>query len=440
MAYRSLPVVKKALDPVCASIPDNTIGIHGKLYDITNFDHPGGASFVRLALGTDATALFETHHLDSQRAMSALKTLAIVGSYTPTVKYDYSDYAGIREIAHAIFPTRESRRMQPKWRRWLYATVTFTFGLHVLSLFMTVGTLKWMCVCVCAAYMNTVCGGYGHNALHRLEFSALLLDWNGLSCYEWMFEHIQSHHMYVNTDNDHDSISMEPFIQWIPHRRHNWFSVYAPYAKHILYAIAEIVVSIQGNFIHRTRWKALSNSQLPVWLRLAPFLFVARIGSYFLAQGVAGLATALTTLCVAGYFFAYLAHLNHAFDANEHPNFLRHQLKNTKDIGTIVKGSALLFLDRQTLHHSFPTIDHTQLTRDVRDILQFDHFMKEHTLSALHAQVNRSFERIRQEAELVKPDRRRLALKETCVRSATLQFLIVKFFAKTRFENVKRWE
>ena len=132
--------------------------------------------------------------------------------------------------------------------------------------------------------------------------------------------------MYVNTEYDHDSISMEPFLQWIPHQSQNWLTAYAPYVKHILYAFAEIVVSIQGNLVHRTRWTGLLDPHLPIWIRFAPFLFIVRIGSYFIFQGMSGIATAAMTLCFAGYFFAYLAHLNHAFDGNGNPNFMRHQL------------------------------------------------------------------------------------------------------------------
>ena len=217
---------------------------------------------------------------------------------------------------------------------WLYIIIAATLALHLISLYTMVGTFSWIITCMLAAYMNSVCGGYGHNALHQLHPIAILLDWNGLSCYEWLFEHIQSHHMYVNTKHDHDSISMEPFLQWIPDRPSSWFGTFAPYAKHALYLVAEIAVAIQGNFVHKARWKASYDSQLPLWMRLAPFVFVIRVGSYFITQGVAGITTALLTIILAGYFFAYLAHLNHGFDGDGRPDFLLHQLKNTKDIRT----------------------------------------------------------------------------------------------------------
>tara|TARA_B110000046_G_scaffold171323_1_gene192066 strand:+ start:247 stop:1428 length:1182 start_codon:yes stop_codon:yes gene_type:complete len=389
--YKSLPVVKRALDCICDTIPDDAVGIHGKLYDVTGFDHPGGATFVHMALGTDATALFETHHLNSKLATAELDKLRTVGAYTTAVAYDYTAYRCIRDIAYSIFPTQVSRRMRMESKRRLYAIVALTLGLHALSLSTAVGTARWGILCACAACMNTICGGYGHNALHRLEPAAILLDWNGLSCYEWLFEHLQSHHMYVNTEYDHDSIAMEPFVRWIPSRRRACFGPSAPYVKHVIYLIAEIAVAVQGNLVHRARWMALHDPRLPMWMRLAPFLFVVRVGSYVLIQGVMGFATALFTLSLAGYAFAYLAHLNHAFDGDGRPDFLLHQLRNTKDIrAKNVAGSILLFLDRQTLHHLFPTVDHTRLTTDVRDLLRVGRYMEPRAISELHAQVNRS--------------------------------------------------
>lgn len=43
------------------------------------------------------------------------------------------------------------------------------------------------------------------------------------------------------------------------------------------------------------------------------------------------------------------------------PIFLRHQLANTNDINSFFKGPLILFLDRQTIHHLFPSIDHTRV-------------------------------------------------------------------------------
>ena len=66
--YKRLPVVNKALCKLNENIPANAIGIHGILYDVSKLNHPGGHVFINMSLGTDATLLFETHHLDIDKA------------------------------------------------------------------------------------------------------------------------------------------------------------------------------------------------------------------------------------------------------------------------------------------------------------------------------------------------------------------------------------
>ena len=130
---------------------------------------------------------------------------------------------------------------------------------------------NFISLCLLSSLVNSILGGYGHNGVHKLLYSSLLLDWNGLSSLEWLLEHVHSHHMYTNTIYDHDAISMKPFLNWIPS---NTDSVFSVYGKHLIFLIAELVVSIQGNFIHKFRWSILFNNKYPIWLRLAPFVFI----------------------------------------------------------------------------------------------------------------------------------------------------------------------
>ena len=67
-------------------------------------------------------------------------------------------------------------------------------------------------------------------------------------------------------------------------------------------------------------------------------------------------------MTLAGYYFSVLAHLSHVdVDEKNIENFALAQMRNTVDIGGPAKLS--LFLDRQRMHHLFPTIDHTRLGR-----------------------------------------------------------------------------
>jgi len=95
-----------------------------------------------------------------------------------------------------------------------------------------------------------------------------------------------------------------------------------------------------------------------------------------------GVATLLLCMALASYAFSALAHLNHAApgpgeawagaeaaDAPESSDargavvdFVDQQLRNTADItANPWTRPWLLYLDRQTLHHLFPAVDHSRL-------------------------------------------------------------------------------
>lgn len=338
------------------TLPKGTVGVHGTAYDLDGFEHPGGDYLLRAYEGRDVTALFETHHLNMPAARAALDRRRAVGSYAFPAAFDFDPYAALRRRAWRLLPTRGSRRASLPFG-WL----AFGLATHALVLSRVRWDLGTALACALAALANAALGGFGHNALHRLEPAALLLDWNGLSTYEWLHEHVHSHHMYTNTRHDHDALALEPFFAWLPGRR-GWLPAWA---RHPLFASAEIVVAMQGYLGHRMRWRALSDSRAPAWLRLAPCVFLLRTASHAAVQ-TAWMASSTLLVCIAlsGWYFAFLAHLNHVHPrtAGLLPDFAAHQLQHTVDLRVPAPlAPVLLFLDRQRLHHLFPAVDHRRL-------------------------------------------------------------------------------
>lgn len=363
--FASHPIVSKALHDINKQIPANCIGIHGILYDPIEFQkiHPGGPTWIEISKGTDATSLFESVHLNAKLAKYHLDKLPSLGTYTIAQKWDYSSYREICEEVFRIFPTAESRTTSSRiFKAW----VCFAAIIHMSLLFQSDCTILWAIILIVSAIANTVIGGFGHNYLHKCHPKCLALDWNGLSSFEWMLEHVLSHHCDPNSDQDHDTISMLPFVNWQQPQRIN--ILIFP-----LFAIGEIVVAIQGNLGHRCRWHALRKSNYPLWLQFAPLLFLIRVGSHFLFQPFSvALLSILLTLAIASFYFSYLAHLNHAFQGPPTLDFLEHQLATTGDIksNSLLPNELLLGLDKQTIHHLFPTIDHALLTPQIRILLQ----------------------------------------------------------------------
>uniref|UniRef100_A0A6C0LCX6 Fatty acid desaturase domain-containing protein n=1 Tax=viral metagenome TaxID=1070528 RepID=A0A6C0LCX6_9ZZZZ len=367
------PIVKKAIISLNTYIPNNCIGIHGKIYNIDNFDHPGDNTFIEINKGCDVTTLFETHHINYKLANDTLDKLTIVGTYNSKINYNFNSYYILREKIFSKFKNKKSRVMNNISKYALFGYITLGTYLHYKLLqynFSNIETsfTNFIALCLLSSLVNGILGGFGHNGIHKLLYSSLLLDWNGLSSLEWLLEHVHSHHMYTNTIYDHDSISMKPFLNWIPSNTNSIFSVNG---KHFIFLIAELVVPIQGNFIHKFRWSILFNNKYQLWLRLAPFVFILRIFSHILHQGILfGLINIIICLIFSGYYFSYLAHLNHVnFDNKNHDSldnldFINHQINNTNDI-KINKNlsSVFLNLNKQKMHHLFPTIDHSQLNK-----------------------------------------------------------------------------
>lgn len=401
--YAAHPVVRKAYAAEEGTVPSHLIGIRGVLYDPEDIapTHPGGTAFVRVCAGTDATALYETHHLDIARADKWLARLPARGTYTPpahAAPARFVRYGALRAKVRGLLPRAADRRATAGAVHTRAFTLAMALAAHAALLACTRLSGALLLACVASAVCNTVCGGFGHNGLHVLHPSALLLDWNGLSAYEWLLEHVHSHHMHVNTPRDHDAISMRPFLRWLADDAQP--SLLGVRGKHLIYAVGELVVAAQGNLGHRVRWAPLWDARQPWLLRLAPLVFVARVASHLLVQGVlVGTLALLGTLAVASFYFSSLAHMSHAaMDAGARAaegDFVAQQLAHTVDLSCgagagALPESLLLYLDRQTLHHLFPTIDHSRLPA-LRPLLREalgEEAPVPQPLSVLHARVN----------------------------------------------------
>ena len=392
--YKKHPIVRKAFKNINSQIPHNAIGIRGRLYSISSlndkniFNHPGGNALIKINEGTDITNLFETHHLNIKLAEHYLEKLPHIGFYEQRVKYDFTLYNKLRKVVLSYFQRQKDRQMNNFTKYSLYGYIVLTLIFHSLLLNESKYSFKYIILCILSSINNAICGSFGHNGIHNLSLSSLLLDWNGLSSIEWLLEHVHSHHMYTNTEYDHDAISLRPFLNWIPN---NNSSLFAEKGKHLIYLIGELVIAIQGNLVHRCRWKLLFKKEYPMFLRLSPFVFICRILSHIIFQGFKfGIITLVISLMIASYYFSYLAHLNHGYsesniinknNKNKYYNdFVIEQLKHTNDINIDSKLSHLfLMLDRQTIHHLFPSIDHCHLKK-VKEILINYINHKEHTV------------------------------------------------------------
>jgi hypothetical protein len=359
------PICRLALrSDVCAR---HCVVVHNVVYDLRDFNHPGGKVLLELCGGHDATELFEMSHVNHDAALRVLKTLPTVGHSECRSLYEYTRYATLRSRAFQLFPTRASRSASTETHLRVLACALCALTLHLVILFRTHAvTASWFVLCLVSAFVNTLLGAYGHNGVHRVHPHALGLDWNGLSSFEWLSEHVMSHHPHVNTERDHDALSLEPILSWLPRRTGVCGRAQTSRVRHVVYILSELIVALQGTCVHATRWKAVAYGA-PCWMCVAPLLFVLRVASYYWCHSpLHATLTLLATMAPAGYAFSTLAHLTHDHVADAcNGCMVERQLTNTRDIEPFgLRGEMTLFLDRQCVHHLFPTIDHRRFSQE----------------------------------------------------------------------------
>ena len=131
--------LKRALQDSLVTERPQTVGVHGTLFDISEFDHPGGTYLLRTFEGCDITPLFETHHINARSAEHALQGLKAVGTYHQKFRYRYERYRTLRDKVFAVFPTAKSRRMTQTHRGFAFKgtpcinTFTEIISVKVLS-------------------------------------------------------------------------------------------------------------------------------------------------------------------------------------------------------------------------------------------------------------------------------------------------------------------
>jgi len=232
--------------------------IQGKAYDITDFQHPGGSHMIDLAVGRDATVMYESAHLRMDIANKTLERLPKFSVEEIEAKgYSFGrketwptpsqsplyDTIRKRVVKEVLAPHSEktgimSARGVPAWH---YVTV-IVFWLFSAALFLTKPSivsgliLGWAVAWIGVGVQHTANhGGLTKNT--TVGYMLGLLDdiATGGSSIVWRYHHQVSHHAYCNDiELDSDSYSSFPLVRldstqaWQPHHRFQW--MYAPIA------------------------------------------------------------------------------------------------------------------------------------------------------------------------------------------------------------------
>ncbi|KAF2892875.1 hypothetical protein ILUMI_13292 [Ignelater luminosus] len=344
--------------------------VHNKLYDLTDFinKHPGGPMWLELTKGTDITEAFESHHLTSGPE-EMLKKHFIREAKTPrnspfTFKEDgfYRTLKrNIRPILKEV-PKGTSKASDRIIDSLLLGTFVFAILANIFRSYLFGMISGALLAC------NTVAA---HNYFHRKDnFRMYYFNFSLMYFRDWRITHALSHHLFPNTIIDIEITFIEPFIEYLPKKKHflvkygSW--VYVVFIWLTLFLVSFVTRVLQYIYLKDTRglhWSEIIPFTLPLsmylvsgqplLLTIGMWLFIVTFGSLWF--GVVGFN--------AAHHAPEIFHDGDAPRAKTDIDWGVHQLDAISERHDI-KGSPFLVLTNfgdHALHHMFPTLDHGTL-------------------------------------------------------------------------------
>eukprot|EP00178_Gracilaria_changii_P003270 TRINITY_DN147_c0_g2_i2.p1 TRINITY_DN147_c0_g2~~TRINITY_DN147_c0_g2_i2.p1 ORF type:complete len:536 (-),score=131.31 TRINITY_DN147_c0_g2_i2:442-2049(-) len=192
------------------------IAIHGRVYDVTQFvqRHPGGSELLLLAVGRDATDLFESYHpfTDAPNKLLHKMHIGSLGTYEhPVYKPDSGFYRDACAAVKAYFERSGLDSKEPRTAFVRMAPVYALFAGAFYGAFVAREVALPMRALL-AVLMGCAQGmpltGWMHDASHSAlggserwwwSIGRLALDYvSGSSMLSWRNQHVIGHHVYTN--------------------------------------------------------------------------------------------------------------------------------------------------------------------------------------------------------------------------------------------------
>jgi fatty acid desaturase len=366
--------------------------IHGKYYDLRDFKHPGGSIPIHLAENRDATELFESHHILSDRD----KILKILEKYEipepqdlqiiPNNLFDWeetlnSDFTkGFKEIVRKKI---SYKTMKVSLNKVFEISVLFTIYLINLYYYLH-GNYYALIVYPISLWMFTVniYHDASHFALSHNPFINKLGTYTALMfslTYNWYHQHVIGHHCFVNIlSRDPDMYHSPKFLRHSPDIRFNKFHKIQHHTFPLLWLIAVPLGLITTGFIKSIKRlpynkvvklsKTLHITHL--YYEIAFVIMYMIIIPYISTNRIIFVIYPYIMYSVLFMICTQINHLTEDTMLMNDKNYFKHQIINSHNVA-VNSYSSYLFtggLNMQIEHHLLPSVNHCHLTKIQSDI------------------------------------------------------------------------
>jgi fatty acid desaturase len=370
--------------------------IREKKYDLTGFNHPGGAIPISLAIGRDATALFESHHQFSDRAKleSILKKYEVDSSDDSERDIPNDRSYDWNQTESDPFTVELKELVRKELGSGIKASFWRIMEMIILGVFFIASYALYYCgywisllLLPVAAWLLSV--NIYHDASHfavsrngsinqALTYVAPYFS----SPFMWYHQHIIGHHCYTNIpEADPDLYHTPQLIRHTSTQRHRKIHAW----QYITFAITWLLSVQYLSTAHTLKFYLSGEAfQFNRAVNVIPFTrtrmvmhIIGRILTvfslyvlplFYVGLTLKGLIWITIPMLLYSIFFMVCTQINHltpeSVDVMDR-NYFKHQIITSNNINT---GNYLTFLfmgglNYQIEHHLFPSVNHTHLHR-----------------------------------------------------------------------------
>jgi len=366
--------------------------IHGKRYNLKSFydSHPGGSYALRAAKGSDCTGLFESYHLFIDREV-LLKMIAryeikdASPAEMPKVVYNDSFYNDLKQEVRNYFKGKGKGahkmtrfRLSLCFLAWIsmWACVFHMLQHDSFWCIPVIGFLSWYLT-------GNVMHDASHHALVTRPWLNKLLSYAafpyGVNVAGWQIEHVMSHHIYTNEEEDVDLYHFEPVVTL---QKGVGSTNLFLHILRLVYLLSSSIPHLEGvvpyallcghidpahghRMYDRVRAIKAHRAELK-WEMLLELMFQVAFWVFCYSwQGGKSLCYQMSIYVVSSYLFSFFTQVSHLQEdcfvddkKREELSFAKRQVASSMDFdGTSAFwGHISGGLNTQSIHHCFPSV------------------------------------------------------------------------------------
>lgn len=368
------------------TLGETEIVIDGAIFDIKNFDHPGGESILMFG-GNDCTVQYKMiHPYHTKKHLDKMERVGTVPDYSSEYNWD-TEFE--REIKREVF--KIVRRGREFGTYGWFTRAFFYIGLFFTMQYFWVTTATTYTMAIIYGISQAFIGlNVQHDANHGAaskkpwvnDLLGLGADFIGGSKWLWMEQH-WTHHSFTNHhENDPDSYGAEPLLLWNDyppgHEKRSFMHQFQ--AFYYIFVLAgywlssvfnmevfslkqsgaiTVGINLDNPYIRKSRKYAVGLRVLYIYTNIvAPFVaqgFSFNIIGHILVMGISS-SMALAVLFALSHNFEDVDR-DPTFDTRhggEETDWFKAQVETSSTYGSFISGYLTGGLNFQVEHHLFP--------------------------------------------------------------------------------------